>query len=353
LVGTPAETPKAKMVSEELTGTFAETTVAMTVLEGLTGTSAETPGAMTVPEELTETPAEIPEATTKLEELGGTSAGSPEVMNRSGELVGTSTETPEAMRMSEELAGTSVETPVPTKKPVELTKTLAEPPEVSIDAQNATQKLLEEEDEAGMLDVAPDGDADGGWFEGKKREYYAQISRVASPRDKKRNQSRRNRRQAARQRIARETRDRKERERRMEAKANRVRKEPKMRPVTLAGRAVIIEEGSTWRRLPQKSDLGKYVIRRFQGRQWHIWVEPCWVGVCSQRRHMNELSKKETKFCKEKFMRCARKIRENPAFKLGDDLSRMIDWRDAVKSPETPETQEQSWAEEMMQSPIS
>jgi hypothetical protein len=173
---------------------------------------------------------------------------------------------------------------------------------------------------------------------------------VASPQGKKRNQARRIRWQAARQRIARETHERKERERRRLAKANRVRKEPKEKVVTLSGRAVAVEGSSNRGRFPRKSDLGNYVIRRSQGRQWHIWVQPCWVGVCSPRKHLNEQPGKEVEFWKERLMRCAGRIQRNPSFKEGDDLTTMINWEKAVKSKGNLEQLNQSWTDEITRS---
>jgi hypothetical protein len=67
-----------------------------------------------------------------------------------------------------------------------------------------------------------------------------------------------------------------------------------------------LSEGSRLRRLPKNSDLGKSVVQRHSGRIRRIWVQPCWLGKCSPRKHSREQSKRAIRL----FLNCARCLKQ-------------------------------------------
>jgi hypothetical protein len=118
--------------------------------------------------------------------------------------------------------------------------------------------------------------------------FKQQEPREASAKGKKRNQTRRLRRQETRRRIAREAVEAQERLQRKYVKRKKV-VIPKGDKTILKGPALIAIEGKgNRRRLPRKANARAHAVRWIQGKRWRIWVQPCWVGICSPRMLLQE-----------------------------------------------------------------
>jgi hypothetical protein len=132
-----------------------------------------------------------------------------------------------------------------------------------------------------------------------------------TPSKKKKNHARRERREATRKRLAEEKKKEEERKtrllRREEFRAKRratPRRTPR-KPFPENPVRISLADGSNHWRLPRKSDLKRYIIRRFPGKTRRVWVQPCWVGVVSARKFLGAQEKFDI-LC---FMKCAIKFK--------------------------------------------
>jgi hypothetical protein len=105
------------------------------------------------------------------------------------------------------------------------------------------------------------------------------VELPATPKNKKKNHARRERRLATQRRLAEEEkrqRERRERQkRRAEQRERRTATQKKQRLMFPENPAKIQIEGkfnNHWR-LPRKSDLGKYAIRKFPGKIRRVWIQ--------------------------------------------------------------------------------
>jgi hypothetical protein len=118
----------------------------------------------------------------------------------------------------------------------------------------------------------------------------------ASPKNKKKNHARRERRLATQKRLVEEATKKKAREDRLrerEEKRARQRANQKLRVVISEGPVLIpVDDHTNQRRLPRSSDRKTYVCRKCQGRIRRIWVQ-CWVGRCSTREHLKEQARRD------------------------------------------------------------
>jgi hypothetical protein len=156
----------------------------------------------------------------------------------------------------------------------------------------------------------------------------------ASPRNKKRNHARRDRRMGVQRRIADE-------KAKAEAKAERLSRRKARRERRCATQRsprlpfaenpvrIRLNDGSGHWRLPRRSDVGQYVIRSVPGKIRRVWVQPTWVGKCSPRKHVKEENKSNVL----RFLSCAMRIQpvdksdfvrdftENPYFERPQTLA--------------------------------
>jgi hypothetical protein len=136
----------------------------------------------------------------------------------------------------------------------------------------------------------------------------APLQLPATPAKKKRNQARRLRREGTRKRLELEqikNQERWERTRIREEKRKQRRltpKPPPKKPFPEDPVRVPLQNGH-WRLL-RHSDVRNYVIRHFPKLIRRVWVQPCWLGVCSPRKFLNQQDKRDVL----QFMRCAIKI---------------------------------------------
>jgi hypothetical protein len=157
----------------------------------------------------------------------------------------------------------------------------------------------------------------------------------ASPKNKKKNHARRDRRLATQRRLSEEKKKeeaRKERLQKREEHRARRRANPKPPRTAHPEDPVRIQLTNNHWRLPRRSDLGTYVIRKLPGKIRRVWVQPCWAGKCSPRKSMNQQAKRDV----IRFLRCAIKVQapekidgvhdflENPYFLRPKQL---LSWR--------------------------
>jgi hypothetical protein len=125
----------------------------------------------------------------------------------------------------------------------------------------------------------------------RKRECYP-----ASPKDKKKNQARRERRKGVHRRLAEEKKKAEERAERIKLREARRKRRANTRRIRRIPypedpvRVPIEGKINHWRPL-KISDLRTYVIRRNPGKIRRVWVQPTWIGHCSPRKHAQEQSK--------------------------------------------------------------
>jgi hypothetical protein len=77
-----------------------------------------------------------------------------------------------------------------------------------------------------------------------------------------------------------------------------------------------LKDGSKHWRLPRKSDLGGYVIRRVPGKIRRVWVQPCWLGKCSPRRFVKTQEKRDVL----RFMKRAIKVQSQENIDFARDF---------------------------------
>jgi hypothetical protein len=67
---------------------------------------------------------------------------------------------------------------------------------------------------------------------------------------------------------------------------------------------------------------------------------------------MNEQPTKEVAFWKDRFPRCAGRIKKNPSYKIGDYPMNMLDWGEAVNPVTSPNQEtDRSWAQDKIRNP--
>jgi hypothetical protein len=129
----------------------------------------------------------------------------------------------------------------------------------------------------------------------------------ASPKKKKKNHARRERREATRKRLAQEKLKEKERQARLLAKAERRARRsltPKLPRFPLTEDPARIQLPNGHWRLLKCSDMKSYVIRHAPRKIRRVSIQPCWLGKCSPRR----LPKQQEKRNVLQFMRFAIKV---------------------------------------------
>jgi hypothetical protein len=127
---------------------------------------------------------------------------------------------------------------------------------------------------------------------------------------KKKNHARRERREATRKRLAEEKikeEERRARIKRREELRERRRNTPRpapRKPLPETPVRIPLEDGSNHWRLPRKTDLKRYVIRKFPGKTRRVWVQPCWAEVASVRKFIGKQEKHDVL----RFMKAAIKL---------------------------------------------
>jgi hypothetical protein len=135
------------------------------------------------------------------------------------------------------------------------------------------------------------------------------VELPASPKNKKKNHARRERRLATQRRLEEEGRKELEKAALIRRKRElRERRSMTPRTVRIAFpedpiRAQLEDGSGHWRPV-RKSDLGKYVIRSAQGKIRRVCVQPTWLGRCSPRRFLKEQNKHDVL----QFLSCAIKV---------------------------------------------
>jgi hypothetical protein len=134
------------------------------------------------------------------------------------------------------------------------------------------------------------------------------VELPASPKNKKKNHARRERREATRKRLAQEKTKEEERQERLRVRAGK-RKQRSLTPKL--PRNIFPEDpfrvqlqNGHWRLL-RCSDMKNYVIRHYSKKIRRVWVQPCWLGKSSPRKFLKQQEKRDVL----QFMRCAIKVR--------------------------------------------
>jgi site-specific DNA-cytosine methylase len=175
----------------------------------------------------------------------------------------------------------------------------------------------------------------------------------ASERDKKRNKARGRRRKTTKFRLVREAVEAEKRSERPKVKKKK-KGPPKGVGITLRGPVLIaVEERGNGRRLPRKSDAGTYVDRWLLGRRWRILVQPCWVGICSARKRLQEQTGREVEFRKRIVLRFAGQFKQGAIYEKERGILPMLEWWKPVKLERDRKSAEKSirWVQDMTEHP--
>jgi hypothetical protein len=195
-------------------------------------------------------------------------------------------------------------TPEETVIPPSETHETAEP-DMSIAPEIPKEIPIENEDSPLLKETPPDEF----WVECERGEGSLGLpwQVPASPKNKKKNHARRERRMATQRRLKEEKRKEKERKERLlkrEEQKQRRKANPKKPKVPYPENPVRIQLANKHWTLPKRSDLGTYVIRKLPGKITRVWIQPCWIRKCSARKFLNQQVRKDVL----RFLRCAVKV---------------------------------------------
>jgi hypothetical protein len=184
--------------------------------------------------------------------------------------------------------------------------------------------------------------------------FRRQEQKEISERDKNRNKARGRRRKTTKLRLAREAVEAEKRSESLKAKKKK-KGPPRGVKIALKGPAIIAIDGrGNRRRLPRKSDAKTYADRWLLRRRWRILVWPCWVGIRSPRKRIQEQSGKDVDFRRKLFLRSSGQFKEGAVMKEGSDILSMLELGEPMKlegSRKGVEESSMSWVQEITERP--